>query len=149
VVGTTAIEAKCTTTQQPIQLEISSARQLDDDAFESLYLFALCLTEGPTGTISLPSLVSTVRHRVAISHPEEAARLEDLLIQSGYSDAHIEFYSGERFGVKAADFFRVREGFPRIRESSLPPGLGHVRYCIDWSACRAFETAADTVIQGL
>lgn len=149
VIGSTAIEAKCTTAQQPIQLEISSARQLDDDAFEKLYLFALCLAEGPTGAVSLPGLVSGIRKRVTASHPEAAARFEDLLIQSGYSDTHVGFYSDERFSVKAEGFFLVRDGFPRIREAALPPGLGHVRYCIDWSACRAFETTAGTVIQGL
>jgi hypothetical protein len=145
--GNVAIEVKCTCSQQPVQLDITSARQLDGEGFASLYLFGVWLSEGPTGLVSLPDLVEAVRSRTAHAYPGTIGRFEDLLIHAGYLDAHREEYAAERFNLKGAEFFVVKDGFPRLREVDVPTGVGHLRYTIDWSACMAFRTPPETVLQ--
>ena len=120
ILGSRAIEVKCTCAQQPVRLAISSARQLDSEGFAALYLFGVWLVEGPAGMVSLPNLVEALRSRVSHEFASVIGRFEDLLIQAGYLDAHREFYGRERFNVKGAEFFSVLVSF---REFSRGPCL--------------------------
>jgi hypothetical protein len=43
----------------------------------------------------------------------------------------------------------VKEGFPRIVESQLPPGLGKVSYEIDTGACEPYLVSESIVIEAL
>ncbi|MBK7349915.1 MAG: PD-(D/E)XK motif protein [Gemmatimonadetes bacterium] len=149
VIGSVGVEAKCTTAQEPVQLEITSARQLDGQALDKLFLYGLCLVEGPAGELTLAGQVSSLRLMIKQHHPEAGVRLEDLLLQAGYSDDHAAFYGEDHYSVKQDGFFRVVSGFPRILESDLQAGIGNVRYTVDWSACRPFVIPPSTALLGL
>lgn len=149
VVNSIGFEAKCTTAQDPVQFEVSSARQLDDQALGKLFLYGVCLIEGPAGAFSLPGVVASTRSAIERNYPDAALRFEDLLMQAGYLDEQAGFYDEERFSVKQDGFFLVSSGFPRLREVDLPSGIGNVRYTVDWSACRPFVTPPSTALLGL
>lgn len=142
LLGDRTIEAKCTSSQQPVALEISSAGQLDDRGMGSLYLFAVRVVEGPAGGVTIPSLVERIRTRLAGA----ATSFDDKLLQSGYVDAHRETYAAECFAVREDAFFAVTAGFPSLRESELPVGVGNVRYSVDWSACKPFQVASAKIL---
>jgi hypothetical protein len=46
---------------------------------------------------------------------------------------------GELYVLRDSAYFHVREGFPRITESMIPPGLGKVHYEIEVGACEPFK----------
>ncbi len=130
-----SVEVKTTVAKQHIKLEITSDRQLDDSHVPLLALFHLSLDAGTTG-VSLSELIGEVRGLLGVQAVRES--FEDLLIESGYLDVHADLYNEPHYHVRASHLFHVRQGFPRLIERDLPPGVGDLRYTVMLASCMDF-----------
>lgn len=148
-----ALEVKTTAAKQPQSVRITSERQLDDTGVGALFLHVVAVDErevAPAGTApgtSLPGLVSELR--LAMANTATAAIFEDHLMECGYFDLHAPRYEGRRRTVRSEQTFRVIEGFPRLTESQLPPGVGDTSYAVSLAACLPFATTTPEMLTAL
>ena len=126
--GRNAVEVK-TSSGSAQSFQVSGASQLDDSAFEHLFLLHLYLEVTENAGETLPQIV---QHLVAQIESDPAALkiFEMRLHQAGYFHAQAERYHAEGFRVRHMMVAQVHEAFPRIRAADLPPGLGSVSYTV-------------------
>lgn len=143
--GACAIEVKTTGTDEPQRMMINGARQLGtlDDTPLILFHVSVDAREGGNGE-SLASMVASIR-RALTADPAAQDLLDDRLLDVGYLNAHEAAYEKVRYTVRETHAFRVAEAFPRLVETDLPPGVGHVHYAIDVSACMPFVVTRDAL----
>lgn len=134
VSGSCAVEVKTTETGEG--LPISNERQLDEAPFARLFLIHNTVKSGDEGR-TLPGEVDVVREFVG---PETPAgdQFETRLAQVGYSDVHRDQYQDVRYLHEATQAYEVRDAFPRLTPSTLPPGIQGVSYRISPAACHSF-----------
>ncbi len=132
-----AAEVKTTLAKQPQMLQISSERQLDDTGLTELYLVHIAVESQHGGGETLPEIVEQVKSIVAADGAAQAL-LEDKLMEVGYLNAHASQYHGAGYIWRGTSVYRVTDGFPRIVEQGLHPGIGNVRYSISAAACQPF-----------
>lgn len=143
------IEVKTTRGDEPAAVTISNEAQLNVVGLEALYLVALKLEvlKGGKGT-TLNDSVASIRDALI---PQAAPLFSDKLLRYGYLDHHSGRYSEDVYVVREVAAFRVEEGFPRILEEDLSPGVGSVSYRLALSACepwrRTLEELAAAVTQ--
>jgi len=148
-----ALEVKTTAAKQPQSVRITSERQLDDTGVGALFLHVVAVDErevAPAGTTpgtSLPGLVGEIR--LTLRNTATSAVFEDRLRECGYSDLHAPRYEGRRRTVRSEQTFRVIEGFPRLTESLLPPGVGDTSYAVSLAACLPFATSSPEMLAAL
>jgi hypothetical protein len=143
---TGAVEVKTTTSNTPHSFLISNVKQLDEPSGRPLFIFFVHASETAGGTVTLNSLIAAIRKML----PEtELDRFEDLLTSCGYLQAQSAEYEQDRYQVISRRYFRVREGFPRLRLIDLPLGVEEVRYEVALAACREFEVPEVTVLDEL
>jgi hypothetical protein len=136
------LEVKTTIRQVPELIEISDVDQLDETR-GTILLAHVKLRPSPVGE-TLPDLVSAVRGALACEAADHLQRFEQLLISVGYIDAHADLYD-RTYSPVAIDFFRVAEGFPRLRRADLRHGIRFCSYTIEVSACSAHTTETETL----
>jgi hypothetical protein len=134
--GPCAVEVKGTAAKQHQLLRIVSERQLDDTGVESLYLFHLSLDVHRGTGETLPSLVDALRSR--LQGTAAAHILEAKLVQYGYLEHQRRLYEDAGYTPRESNLFHVRDGFPRIIERDLVPGVGDVHYSIAVAECKHF-----------
>lgn len=132
------VECKSSIAKQHQKITVSSEQQLDDQGNGGLYLFFLSLSSFESGPETLPSLVATVRSKVA-SHAQALSLFNAKLIASGYLDTQEQHYIQNGYRVRSEHVFAVEEGFPRLLEKDLPSGVGDLQYSIALTACQPFE----------
>lgn len=132
-----SIEVKTTIAKQHTKLVVSSERQLDSSNVPRLILFHVAVEAVRSGALTLPALVLGVRTDFA-EHPEARDLFEDLLLTAGYLDRHEPLYLSTSYYTRACHAFDVRDGFPRLTEASLPPGVGDLSYTVVISGCVPF-----------
>jgi hypothetical protein len=148
-----ALEVKTTAAKQPQSVRITSERQLDDTGVGALFLHVVAVDErevAPASTTagrSLPGLVGELR--ALLAGDAALAVFEDRLSAGGYFDLHASRYEGRRRTVRSEQIFRVSEGFPRLTEAALPPGVGEVSYAVSLAACAPFATDAIAMLDAL
>ncbi len=141
--GSCAIEVKATAAKQHQVLRIVSERQLDDTGVDELFLYHLSLDVHLDTTETLPALVADLREHL---RPTPAAPMfEDKLIDAAYLDVHEQLYAQVGYAIREENFFRVGEGFPRIVEHDLPPGVGDVRYSVAVAECKHYAVSLELV----
>jgi hypothetical protein len=145
--GACAVEVKATAAKQHQVLRIVSERQLDDTGVETLFLFHLSLDAHLGAGETLPAIVNGLRESLAST--AAAQPFEDRLFDAGYLDVHRHLYENPGYTVRESNFFHVVEGFPRIVEHDLPPGVGDVHYSVAVAEGKHFSVALDTVITAL
>lgn len=134
--GPCALEVKGTAAKQHQHLRIVSERQLDDTGVDSLFLFHLSLDAHRGGGETLPALVDGLRLRL---HGTGAGQvLEGKLVQAGYLEQQRGLYEDVGYTPRESNVFQVRDGFPRILERDLVPGVGDVHYSISVAECKHF-----------
>lgn len=143
VIGPLAIEIKATATATASTFHVTHLAQLDDFASGTLVLAHYRLSDAANGR-SLPGLVELLREHLRQSFPDGIAELDQRLMDAGYIDAHARLYGGRRLSVRAVRFFRVSEGFPRLRPSSVPHGVVDASYAVDLLACYPYELDMNT-----
>jgi hypothetical protein len=134
-----AVEVKTTLAKQPQVVRITSERQLDDSAWDSLFLnvIALDVRDGSSGE-TLPEMVASLRAKL---EADSAAReqFEDELLKNGYLEAHAARYTDRGYTVRAVSFFRIGPKFPRLVEADMPAGVGDANYSLSVAACEPFK----------
>jgi hypothetical protein len=145
--GGCALEVKGTAAKQHQVLRIMSERQLDETGVDALFLFHLSLDAHRDAGESLPALVDDLRE--FLRGTPAAPVFEDRLFEAGFLDTHRHLYENPGYTVRESNFFRVAEGFPRIVEGDLLPGVGDVHYSVTVAECKHFLVNAETVIAEL
>jgi hypothetical protein len=131
------VETKSSAANEPQVVTVNGERQLDDHGLRGLVLVHASLEALRDGPQSLPALVARLRD--AAGDRPTAGMLEERLFQSGYLDLHAPMYRRTGYAVRRLSLFRVDTAFPRIVETDLPDGVGHVRYSLAIDACRDSE----------
>lgn len=142
-----SIEVKSTATNQPQIVRISSERQLDETGTPTLYLLHISLDVHRDSGESLSAIVTAMRQ--TLSGGPVAALFEDRLLDAGYAEMHVPHYVHTGYTVRDVNFFALAEGFPRITEHDLAPGVGGVSYSLTVAACLPFRVADDIALQAL
>lgn len=141
-----AIEVKSTSGGPPEVISISSVRQLDATGINDLYLYHLALDVRSGGAQTLPGLVGEVRQLLRNRDEGIVDSFNDKLMSAGYFDAMSGHYEEQSYTVRHEQFYEVSDGFPRITEQDLIPGVGDVRYKIALSACKSFAVREPRVL---
>lgn len=143
VIGPLEIEIKATAAAAASTFHVSHLVQLDDVPSGTLVLTHYRLAEAANGR-TLPGLVELIRQHLRQSFPDGIAELDQRLMDAGYIDAHARLYEGRQLSVRAVRFFRVSDGFPRLRPSSVPHGVVDASYAVDLLACFPYEIDTNT-----
>ncbi|MCB9789040.1 MAG: PD-(D/E)XK motif protein [Deltaproteobacteria bacterium] len=141
-----SIEVKTTSASTPHAFHVSSVQQLDMAGQGQLFIYFAVVDEAEAGDFSLPDLIEAFRQE--FTQPALDA-FEDCLVEAGYLEGMRQVYASPRYSVRRERFFRVDEGFPRLRESRLPQGVEAVRYEVAVSACSAWEVEATEALDAV
>ena len=133
-----ALEVKTSRTKEPVSVRISGERQLDDLGLTWLGLAQVGLEQRRSSGETLPEMVSSIR--VALAETPAAEPFEALLFAAGYLGAHEPKYLDDGYLIRFDHLFRVTEGFPRITERDLMPGVGGISYTISAAAMEPFRS---------
>jgi hypothetical protein len=130
------IEAKATFPSSR-SVRITSADQLDPD--EPMVLCVVTLSSpADSGGIAPAELVQRVAEAVAGAGGEEVVdTFRQRLASAGYVPARE--YERPMFRLDAIDYFRVADGFPRIRRRDIVGGVSTVLYDVLLGACAPFR----------
>ena len=132
-----ALEVKTTRANLPQTIRISSARQLQSDTVPRLYLARIALDIQPSIGETLPDIVEKIN---SILRKNSLLSLEfrNKLAEVGYYEEHSNLYTELKYQLRSIVFYDVKDGFPRIQEKELNPGIGDVSYEIETGACSDF-----------
>lgn len=139
-----SVEVKTSVAGGDQRLEIHGERQLDDMGLPALLLVHLSLEPVQALGETLPAMVQAVRAMTGAEFGAQQA-LEDRLREVGYLDVHEPKYRTPGYLVREFNLFQVRDGFPRLTEALLMPGVGNVNYKITVSTCEPFRVAEDAL----
>lgn len=84
--------------------------------------------------------------RARLTSPSASQRFESLLVQAGYLPNQRDLYDHDRYTLRRGEFWTVGQGFPRIVEAELPPGVGNCTYTIDVSALAPHSVTAEALV---
>jgi hypothetical protein len=145
--GGRCMEVKSSSAPSRPGFTVASLNQLDETKVNLLLLchVMLDITSGENGE-TLPELVERVRVRVKKEDVSALARLDGLLIQAGYLDAQAGLYAARRFRVAGLHWYKVEDGFPRIRPSDTRPGVVSASYQVSIDACTPFGLGEQAAI---
>jgi len=133
-----AVEIKCQLGTTAPNVHISSAEQLCTQLSE-MFLYVVTLGKADAEVekvVSLPILISHIRHGLETAAPSALERFNNLIYQTGYMD--LEEYSEYNYLLSAEQMFSVIPGFPRICPIDLAPGIGKLNYNINLLDCEPF-----------
>jgi hypothetical protein len=140
-----AVEVKATTARSAHAVQIASERQLDTVDSTPLALVQIVLDDRQRGLgTTLNALVNEIRSR--LTSPSASERFENLLIHVGYLPNQRDLYDHDRYTLRRSTFWTVEEGFPRIVEAALPPGVSNCTYTIDVSALANHSVTAEILV---
>lgn len=124
-------------------IQIASEHQLASTE-NRLRLAVVELEDAEPGTedaLSLPALLSAIRHELALV-PLAAAAFETAIREFRDPFAH-SFYDQNCFTVRGCRVHDVSEGFPRLVPSDLPRGVSGVGYRVALDAIAGFVRTTD------
>ncbi len=149
--GETSVEIKTTSVVSPQTIRISNERQLDDTGLKHLFLWLMLLDIQPNSSSEFQTLNTLIDRllRELIDHPTALNLFRLRLYEVGYRPGQRPLYDCPAYRVREDRVFGVSNGFPRLRESDLPPGVGAVQYGINVALCEPFRVAGDTVFSYL
>lgn len=139
--GPTAVELKTTTGNEVDKVRITNARQLDSAGLETLFLahYVFDFRQGSGRT--LPQLIQAIRTALAACSIEALSTLNDRLLDAGFLDGTPNEHDSWGFTPRHSAVYAVGNGFPRLLESSLPPGVSEVSYTLNLSTAAPFQIA--------
>lgn len=139
--GPTAVEIKTTTGNEIDKVRITNIRQLDSTGLDALFLahYAFDFRQGTGRT--LPQLIEDLRSTLAAKFSEALCTLNDRLLDAGFLDGTPNEFDAWGFTPRHSDVYAVAHDFPRLLESSLPPGVCEVSYTLNLSVAAQFKVA--------
>ena len=146
--GNTAVEVKAVTSNDAGVLYISNIRQLDDIGLHSLFLRHVAYDFREGAGNSLPALIHSVRALLEQT-PDALVTFDDRLLAAGYPEPDPSPFAVYGFTERQRSYFKVRDGFPRIVESDLAPGIMDLHYSVSLAACAGFTVMETDVLSAL
>ena len=126
--GLGALEVKASVSPAGFPAKIGSLEQLDDRARQPLFVIGAKFRQVDSGR-NLPTFVADML--ASLKDDQEAHRLfGERLLAAGYLTQHADRYP-RRFALNEIRVVEVAEGFPRLIQGAIPPGILGVRYDID------------------
>jgi hypothetical protein len=126
--GLGALEVKASISPAGFPAKIGSLEQLDDRARQPLFVLGAKFRQVDSGR-NLPTFVADLL--ASLKDDQEAQRLlGERLLAAGYFTQHADRYP-RRFALNEFRVVEVAEGFPRLIQGSIPPGILGARYDID------------------
>lgn len=139
-----ALEVKASRQTQPVNVRITSERQLDISTHERLLLLHYGLDERSDGSgETLPQTVEMIRGLMT-EDPHASLLLDEKLTTYGYLDLHAPRYADRSYSIRSIDYFDVVDKLPRIVEADLPVGIGRVSYDLSLAACEPYRLPEET-----
>lgn len=135
--GKTAIEVKTVTANDADVFRVSNLRQVDDTGLDFLGLCHIAYDFREGSGRNLASLITSVRSLLRGS-PDALTVFDDRLLAAGYVEPDFSPYAAYGFTERRRSYYRVLDGFPRILESDLSPGIHDVGYSVNLAACAGF-----------
>jgi hypothetical protein len=145
--GAGAIEVKATMAKQHQVLRIASERQLDSTGVNDLFLFHLSLDVHRGAGETLPAIIDDLR--VRLEGTDAAQLFEKGLVHAGYLTSQSHLYEEAGYTPRESNIFNVREGFPRITERDLLPGVGDVSYSISVAECKHYAVEQQDLVNSI
>jgi len=121
-----------------LSVRISSEKQLYSLS-RTVYLVVFCLGDAADvklGSFSLNELVLEVKKAIETNY-DALELFEAKLAEAGYVSR--DEYDQYRYFIVSQTRYLVGDGFPCIRPSELPSGVGKVSYDITLGTCQAFK----------
>ena len=126
--GLGALEVKASISPAGFPAKIGSLEQLDDRARQPLFVVGAKFRQVDSGS-NLPTFVAEML--ASLKDDQEAQRLfGERLLAAGYFTQHADRYP-RRFVLNEIRVIEVAEGFPRLIQGVIPPGILGARYDID------------------
>ena len=126
--GLGALEVEASTSPAGFPATIGSLEQLDDRVRQPLFVVGAKFRQIDSGR-NLPTFIADLL--ASFGEDYECQRLfGERLLAAGYFTQHAERYS-RRFVLNEIRVLQVLEGFPRLIQGSIPPGILGARYDID------------------
>ena len=138
-----AIEIKSSSARFPNTFQVANLAQLDTTALDELLVYHLTIDADASSGSTLPEMVAKAREVLALSDPAAASDLDVALLEVGYLDVHAESYH-RIFRVVEVRWLRVRDGFPRLTVSTVPPGVGAASYSVSFESCGPYIVDAES-----
>lgn len=131
-----AIEIKCQSGTSRPRVKINSIDQLDPQSPKGFLGVYTLVNTDEKSAFTINSLIGSIRDEILTESPSTRERFEDLLLQAGY--LHNESY--DEFSFKETEFtsYSIKEGFPRLIASEIPPGILTATYEIHLDSCSNF-----------
>ncbi len=124
-----AVEVKTVLSGKYPVVSINGEKQLDETAFDKLFLYSLVFEDSPLEGKSLPELISDIRELLE-SDSIAREKFENKLVLAGFFDSDAEAYNSRKYQVVRELFFSVQDKFPRIRKGDLRDGVSGVKYSV-------------------
>jgi hypothetical protein len=81
--------------------------------------------------------------------PDAMGTFNDRLLSAGYIEPDPSPFACYGFTERHRSYFKVSDGFPRILESGLAPGISEVCYSVNLVACSGFTVTESDVMNSL
>ena len=134
-----AVEVKTTHGNNHQKIFISSERQLDNKLVDKIFLYHLSLEVRVGRGETLNAIIDAVTDLLS-ENLGELNLFKLKLLESGYYDAHQQFYEEKGYTIRQENIYRVAGNFPRLTESQIPVGVGDVKYSIVLSESEDWRT---------
>lgn len=135
------IEVKTFMTSAGASVRVNDPLQLEPEPGVPLFLVCQELARTQAPEFTLPGHVARVAHLFA--HDLQLSEdYEDSIASAGYLPSHATLYSSS-YALATTRTFLVREGFPRICPSAVPPGVLRVQFSLEILQLSQFEVDAD------
>jgi len=138
----TGLEVKTTISRQPRKIKITSELQLDNSAFENLFLIHVLLGEDTRTIETLPDLINKIK-KLLYEECSASEMFEKALFESGYLAVHEHEYQKTSYSVRGINIYHVKDKFPRITRNEIPDGIEDIHYSVNLSECRDYRIGED------
>lgn len=126
--GLGAFEVKASISPAGFPAKIGSLEQLDDRARQPLFVVGAKFRQIDSGR-NLPTIIADLLASLGEDH-ESQRLLGERLLAAGYFTQHADRYP-RRFVLNEIRVVEVVDGFPRLIQGAIPPGILGARYDID------------------
>ena len=137
--GPVAVEIKTTSGNEIDKVRIANARQLDSTGIQELFLTRYAFDFRQNSGRTLPQLVASLKALVSATSIDALSLFNDRLVEAGFLDGVPNEFDSWGFTTRQFDAYNVGDGFPRLLESQLPPGVSEVSYILNLSAAATFH----------
>ena len=130
-------------------VHISNKRQLDNVGLRKLYLGHISVEAGLNGTQSLNDLIDEIKQLLHEKCEICISMFEEKLMESGYLNVHRSRYVDMKYIIREANYYDIKNNFPRIIEANIMYGIGEVHYSIDLASCETYKISFEDLSQNL